>query len=456
MRRIVLFVLFVAMQSAYLHRVPGLLGDEASEGENVYQLLTASKLSIIGERSYIGVLTDYVRVPFIALFNYSVLGVRIPMLVTSIAFFFLARAILIQYFGETTGTIALVFLIFSPIYLVYQRLGWAITLLPFLTLALVYALQSHWKYKWLISGLIAGIGLQTHLLFLPSLIALAIPLTLIYRPNIVRAWSFIIGFWAGFGLQFAILRLITEDQGDPSKTTQLFGERLHDLWSSLPIYVSGSSFVAQYIGLEFSSVSIGIICVVLTACIVTALLFVRKRATYAIALFILFHTPVLLYMVDRYSLRYFVILCLSLWLLAGIGFGFLSEKILQKYPRILSTIPVVAALLLSIWMIVAVLEPFLKSGGSTDQFSLGNRTTSANAFVDDRALIACVRGKGAVYSEREPIQNILLYRSHRYSDLLVVDEDNKRDAMWLVSYQEPNNLKQTACPGAKNFAVTKI
>ena len=181
MRKIaIIFTLFLITQLAYLHRVPGLLGDEASEGENVYQLLQAETLPIIWERSFIGVLTDYMRVPFIWVFGYSVLALRIPMLIASVGFFFVAYILLKKYFGDHIGSIALVFLTFSPIYIVYQRLGWAITLLPVFTVLLAYALQSNWKYKWLISGLIAGIGLQTHLLFFPSMVRFPIAILFLY------------------------------------------------------------------------------------------------------------------------------------------------------------------------------------------------------------------------------------------------------------------------------------
>lgn len=459
-----IFILFLVTQLAYINRVPGLLGDEASEGENVFQILHGEKSPIIGERSYIGVLTDYVRMPFVAVFGYSTLAVRIPVVLVSIGFFCIAWLLLKKQFGEYVGMIALVVLCFSPIYLICQRLGWAITLVPLFTGLLAYALQSNWKYKWLVSGLIAGIALQTHLLFFPSMVAMLIAMLLIYlvHPDFKKhirelrnIWQSFVGFWFGFGLQFAVMQFMKEDQGDVSKTTQLFSERMSDLLHSLPTYLSGSSFVAQYTGAEFSSALILGITIVILVLGAIALLFVRKRATYAIALFTIIHTPVLLYMVDRYSLRYFVVLCLALWLLAGIGFGYICSKLVSKYPRMLDSIPVILALFFSMWMAIVVLLPFLKSGGSMQQFSLGNRTTSANAFVDDRALISCLRGKGAVYSDREPIQNILLFRSHQYNDLIVTDEEHKKDAMWLVSYQDPNSPKQTACPEAKYFRVVE-
>lgn len=457
--------LFMLTQVAYVHRVPGLLGDEASEGENVYQLLHAEKLPIIGERSYIGVLTDYIRVPFFLLFGYSTLAIRMPMLIISIIFFILSGVFLRKHFGNDIGTMALVFLYFSPVYLIYQRLGWAITLLPFFAVLLVYALQSHWKYKWLLSGLIAGVGLQTHILFLPSMIAVFLAMLCIYIFHkdwqkriweLRHSWQTLIGFWAGFALQAAVMRFMTEDQGDVSQTTQLFGERLQDVWTSLPVYLSGSSFVAQYTGFEFSLLLIWIICVLLIFCIVTALLFVRKRVVYAVALFAIMQPLLLLYMVDRYSLRYFVVLCLALWLLAGIGFGFLGEKCLKAYPRVLTVLPSCVAVCFSIWMMAVVLVPFLHTGGSVQEFSLGNRTSSANAFVDNRLLIDCLRGKGPVFSEREPIQNILLYASHKYSDLFVIDEQRKKDAAYIVSYQDHGILRETICRDAPHFRVVRM
>ncbi len=452
---IALCSLFLLSQVAFLHRVPGLLGDEASEGENVYQILHDEKSPIIGERSYIGVLTDYVRMPFVVVFGYSVLAIRIPMFIASIAVFFMAKSLLYKHLGEIHGSMALVFFLFSPIYILYQRLGWAITALPLFIFLLAYCLQSSWKYKWLISGLIAGIGLQTHLLFLPSLAALIIVSWILYRPNILKTWPFVLGFWAGFGLQFGVLKFMTEDQGDVSQTTQLFGERMADLWHSLPLYISGSSFVAQYTGIEFSSVLIAIITVIIASLIIIALFFVRKKIVWLLTGFILIHTPILLYMVDRYSLRYFVALSLVIWLLAGIGVGYLVELLSKRFSRVASIAPVVFAVFFITWMIVLVLVPFLQSGGSVRQFALGNRTTSANAFVDHRTLIACLRNKGAVFSESEPIQNILRYTSHRYPDLVVLEEVYKKDAEYIVTYAKANQESESLCPEAKCFVVTQ-
>lgn len=90
---IALFIFFLIAHAAWLHRVPGLIGDEASEGENVYQILQSHTLVLQGERSYIGPLIDYLRVPFIFVFGYTALGLRAAVLVFALATYWLAAEI---------------------------------------------------------------------------------------------------------------------------------------------------------------------------------------------------------------------------------------------------------------------------------------------------------------------------------------------------------------------------
>lgn len=457
----ILFFLFLIASAAYLHRIPGLLGDEASEGENVYEILSGEKLPILGERSYIGVLTDYLRMPFIVTLGYSLFALRLPFFLVSIGTFFLARRLLYIHFGEYAGSIALVFVLFSPVYLSYQRLGWAITFFPFFALLLWTACESSWKHKWIFIGLIAGIALQTHLLFLPTLVAIcstALGLLFVRRGiwegirELLHIWKALIGFWAGFALQFGILLLMKEDQGDPGKTTQLFSERMADLLHSLPVYISGSSFIAQYTGDELSYALMLGLSVFLLVGAAIALLLVRKPITYAIAVFLCVHTFMLMYMVDRYSLRYFVVLSLGVWLFSGIGWG----ALLQRFSFLRQVLPIGIAAVLMMWMSVVLLIPFLRTGGSGEEFSLGNRQTSANAFLDERPLISCLRGMGVVRGEREPIQNILMLYSHRYSDLRVADETHRGTAHVAVLYAKPGVEEDTLCPGSPGFRVVQL
>src|SRR3989344_5792956 len=169
---LILAVLHVALMGLYLDRVPGLLGDEGSEGENVWQILDTKQLTVYGERSYIGPLIDYVRVPFILLFAYTALALRIPIILFSVATFFLAAAVFRKIFGDSAALYMVAALFFSPVYLLYQRLGWAITLIPFFAILTVWLLQRTSPNRYLWAGLAAGIGLSNHFIFLPTLAAL--------------------------------------------------------------------------------------------------------------------------------------------------------------------------------------------------------------------------------------------------------------------------------------------
>lgn len=178
-----LFILLAIANIAYLDTVPGLMGDEASEGENVYEKIIAlttpdgegdQTVLVQGERSYIGPFIDYVRIPFIALFGYTPLALRIPMTLASLAAFIVAISLGTRFFNRTTAHIIAATVFFSPIYFSQQRLGWAITLFPLFALLIIWLLTSRLKHKALLTGLVAGLALHNHILFLPTLIAILI------------------------------------------------------------------------------------------------------------------------------------------------------------------------------------------------------------------------------------------------------------------------------------------
>lgn len=448
---VIIFILFLIANAAYLHRVPGLLGDEGSEGENVYQLLHSEKITIIGERSYIGPIIDYVRVPYVALFGYTPLALRMLMLTASVATFFLAWSVLVKLFDEEVGTIALVVCVFSPIFLLQQRIGWAITLNMFFAWLLMYILLSGSGYKWLLAGLAGGIGLSNDIIFLPTLMAIIIcsaALYIISGPvlqkaisSILAIWHLLLGFIAGFGTQFAVLLLYTEDQGDRALVAAEFSTRLRDFLPAIPLYLSGSSYVARYTGMEFSpSAIVGITTVLgVLACIG---LFHKKRI-YIIACIIglIIHAVLLLYMVDRFALRYFALLSMLIWLLAGVGVGVIAKRSLPE--KALQFTPIILAIILMMWTVNTTLIPFLQTGGSLKEFSLGNRNDKASAFVDIRPLVDCIRGKGVVYATSQDIFDRLLFLSREYEDIQIVDGDHKKKASIIVSYKK---LGQASVP----------
>ncbi len=459
----IFFVLFFAANSAYIHRVPGLLGDEGSEGENVYQLLHAEHITIIGERSYIGPLIDYIRVPYVAVFGYTALALRMVMLTFSVATFFLAYSVLRRLFGEEVGTIALAAFAFSPIFLLQQRLGWAITLNVFFAWLLLYTLMSKTAYKWLLVGLVAGLGLSNDIIFFPTLAAIFICSAIIYlcsqkfreRALVLAssAWLVGIGFIAGFGTQFAVLLLFQDDQGSRAEVSAQFMSRLHDFLPSLPLYLSGSSYVARYTGMEFLPSLIFILTLVLSILIAIGLFHKKRIVVLAFLGGLSIHSVLLLYMVDRFTLRYFASLSMFVWMLAGVGLGIILKRFLPH--KAVHAAPIVLSLLLVCWTASTVLIPFLRTGGSLNEFSLGNRNDKSSAFVDIGPLVSCVRGKGAVYSPSQDIFDRLLYLGRQYEDIQVVNGDHKKSAQIVVSYKKQGDDTPTLCPELNHFKVVE-
>ncbi len=471
----VLFGIFVVAHLTFLHRVPGLMGDEASEGENVYQLLQADHLVIQGERSYIGPLIDYVRVPFIQTFGYTPLALRMIVLLASLATFWLAASVLRTMFGEVPALFALALGFFSPTYLTQERIGWAIALFPFFLFLILYLipLQERNYGRVLLAGLAAGIGLSNHILFLPTLVAVVVvgviagmlpansagssPRFLSRLKGVLAYWPGLVGFVAGFIMQFWVLVNYREDQGDPEAMAQFFSDRFADLPSVLPFVLSGSSYVARYTGVEFSS---GVIWLVTAAVVLLGLIALtfssRRKMAWLWVLGMAIHLVVLMLMVDRFTLRYFVMFVFAAWMLAGVGVGALVERFLPSLHlrSVSKVLPIGVATCLVLWSVFAVLLPFLKTGGSTADFSLGNRTDSAAALVDTRPLVECLRGKGPASSEKIHIWNRMQFLSHEYSDLQVLPQDDSSHAQWLVHYRaakqpDPGDL----CPELAHFRV---
>jgi hypothetical protein len=115
---------------------------------------------------------------------------------------------------------------------------------------------------------------------------------------------------------------------------------------------------------------------------------------------------------------------------------------------------IIVTLGLVLWSVFAIFVPFLKTGGSTSVYSLGNRTDSAAAQVDTRPLVECLRGAGPVSSENVHIWNRLQFLSHQYSDLRVISQDDFSHAQWLVEYrnEEQPDLGKL-CPELEYFRV---
>lgn len=497
---LIIGVFFVVLQGLYLHRVPGLMGDEASEGQNVYELLTREQgITVMGERSYIGPLIDYVRVPFVGLFGYSALALRVVMLLASVATLAMAASIFRRWFGDNVALFPLVLMFFSLPYLTYQRLGWAITLFPLFFFLTIWIAEREWKYKWLYVGLVAGLGLQTHIMFLPTLLGMICGLFILFvfgflwnlwfdiwylpaqrilvRDEITKGLNrlfqtlvvLLIGFWAGFGSQFVVLQMFVDDQGDPSAVGGMLVDRLHALPELLPVVMSGSSFVARYTGVEFAPSLANLVTWLVFGLVILAVVLAwRNKYIWLWVIGLSVHFVTLMYMIDRFTLRYFLVFVLGVYVLAGVGIGeavrllagLVKRWIGQKMAKRLVIVKALglAIVMSGVWVGV-VLVPFLRTGGSVSDFSLGNRTNSASALVDERSLLDCVRGRDAVGSENVHIYNRLLYLSHAYRDIDLVPDEEVSRAQYLVHYRDEEQMTKKVeaevCPGLSFFVVEK-
>jgi hypothetical protein len=461
-----LLVLLLVASTAYLHRVPGLFGDEGSEGDNVYSLLATKNIVVVGERSYVGPLIDYVRTPFVLLLGYQALSLRAVMLLFSLATFCLAFVVLRRLFGDRAAPVAAAMLFFSPTYLLYQRLGWAITLFPFFAFLLLYFLtdaRMKLAYRSALAGLAAGLGLHNYILFLPTIAAITVPAFCWALFGRVAAWGdkrawrerlrslgtwwlALLGFWAGFGTQFAVLQLFAEDQGNPAEVLSLFGERAAALPDVLPLVLSGSTYVMRYTGQEFSALARYGVTFTLLLFVAVAMFFSpRRRMVWLSAAGLVLQLFFLTLIVDRFTLRYLVVFVLGVWMLAGVGLSVLTRGWRWAAPA--------TALVLLLWTGTSTLLPYLRTGGSSERFSLGANTDTAVDFVDTRALVACVHDVGPVWSDNPHIYNRLLFLGR--GDERIQLPPNKYEAHWLVDYRLPGQEPGVICEDLAHFRLTK-
>lgn len=467
---IVIFGLFVISNSAYLSGIPGLLGDEGDEGHNVYELIHKTKPAIQGERSYIGVWIDYLRMPFIVVFGHNTFSLRIIMLLFSIAFFWIAHKVLLKYFGEIPGLFGLVVIAFSPIYWSEMRVGWAISLLPFFAFLTIYLIRKKTSWSPLMAGLVAGFGISTHILFLPVLSAIIIIFGYNQIVLLIRRFSFqkvrqllsnfivfLIGFWAVFCIQYVNLIINTNDQGNIGKTARLFSTRLNELFSIAPRILSGSFFIAQYTARTFSDSASLIITCILFLLIIAGLVFGKHR--YALLGWIIgfgINYFILVYMIEYYAIRYFIVATLCVWLLAGIGLGEIFNRLRNKKIAYVSIVPL-AGLLVCV-NATLIIFPFLASGGSNDTFPIigTSRFENSSSRIATAELVGCVSSLDQIFSNSVHIRNRLYYWADGNPRISVAKR--KQDVQWLISYRMPNDkiTPDEVCPYLKNFRVNPV
>jgi len=465
----VIFLLFLSSCSAFLGSVPGLMGDEGDEGQNIIELINNKKPPLLGERSYIGVLTDYARMPFVYTLGFNALALRILTLVASVAVFILGYIVLTRLFGDLAGLVGLITLVFSSTYFTQQRIAWAITFLPLYALLAIFFYRQNKKWSPLLAGLAVGLGANTHILFLATMAGLIAAATPNLLHSIVKNFTrerfkklaistllATIGFWSAFGMQYANLILDKSDQGNFQKNGLKFSKRLSELTTIAPKFISGSVYVASYTAKPFSDNTNMTITILLTTIIVSGIIFTKKRWLLLICLFgLIAHVIVLSYMIEYYALRYFVVFTLWFWLLSGVAGGLLLEKFVNK--KIGYSFAILLALFLTCVNFILIIFQFTKTGGSTDNFMIiGSRYDSSAGLVDMNPMLSCIADKTNVFSNNIHIRNRLIFLANGNTNIQIAQR--KKDVKWLIDYRMPDSKQREgdACSDLKHFFVTKI
>ncbi len=460
-----LFVFFLLANTIYLNDIPGLMGDEGSEGQNVYELLTARKITVQGERSYIGVWIDFVRTPFVSVLGYSALALRIPVLLSSIVVFWVTFFVIRKIFGESSALFGVVFLTFSPVFLTEQRMGWAISLLPMFACLMIYFSVQNKKWSPILLGLAAGLGLNTHIIFMATLLAILaimVPYSVyILLRNFTKdrlkhlvesTIMFAIAFWSGFSVQFANLVLFSNDQGNPAESVSHFWDRLQALPTFIFPVLSGSVFMARYTGELLAENISTVIVYILMACVILGIAISKKRKYLFVWLLgLVIQIICLTYIIEYFALRYFVVFALGFWLLAGVSLGSIFDRFSFRKASY------IGSALLSFYLVyfsfVNVFMPFSITGGSTKTYDFGTRTESSEALVDIRPLLSCIANKENVFSDSIHIRNRLEYLSK--SNEAIKPSPGLGLAKWFIVYRKEKTLARNdeLCPNLRNFRV---
>ncbi len=455
---LLLFFIFIFINSLFLHKVPALVGDEGYEGLSVIDHIENSKPFLEGRESYVAFWSDYFRLPFILWLGPTALAMRLPMFLTSLATFWLIWISIKRIFGEIFGYYGLAFFAFSPAFILDQRISWPVFFLPFFASLLLFCLSSRFRQKPLISGTVAGIGLSTHTVFMAPLVGIlgGFMISNARKWRRLRSWwTFLIGIFAGFGLQLAILLFLSVENARVGSIWNL-GKNLRQLLPTIISYFSNSSYIGEYLG-ETPAWSTLSIFFLLSILVFFAVILKPKRKTAStwllgIGISLLFTTI----MVNYFRTRYFHVTTLAFWTLAGIGLAKLTIRTKNKY--LINFTPITVAILLCVWMIFFVFIPYTKTGGTTKNFpdSATSWDTAAH-FASIDPLVACLENKPTVFAKEPKIRNRLSFIAYRNKKLSLTDK--RSAAPIFVDYRSDESIKtgkkrnDEICPELSHFVV---
>ncbi len=269
----------ILILAAYLrlYKISGymtFLGDEGRDVLVVMHMIVNHKLTLLGPTAsvggfFLGPIYYYFMVPFLWAWKLNPVGPAIMVALFGIATVFLVFKIGKEFVSPLAGLVAASLYALSPLVISYSRSSWNPNLVPFFSLLLIYLLWYTVEKKrpsaLLWSGIVLGIGLQLHYLFLFLFVVTGIWLVLNAKtiPFFKSVLWVLVGFLIGYSpfLAFevrhgfpntqSVIRFVAAGKDTGVSTGffttvddvvfRLFGRLLYRLpdgalWKSLPVW----------------------------------------------------------------------------------------------------------------------------------------------------------------------------------------------------------------------------
>ncbi len=174
-----LVVILIVAAYLRLHDIAGymtFLGDEGRDVLVVKRMIVDHKFTLLGPTAsvggfFLGPIYYYFMLPFLWAWQLNPVGPAIMVAIFGIATVWLVFTVGKDFFDPVVGLIAASLYAFSPLVIAYSRSSWNPNLVPFFSLLLIYLLK---KQKLLWAGIVLGIGLQLHYLFLFMVVVAAL------------------------------------------------------------------------------------------------------------------------------------------------------------------------------------------------------------------------------------------------------------------------------------------
>lgn len=180
-----------------LYKISGymtFLGDEGRDVLVVMHMIVNHKFTLLGPTAsvggfFLGPIYYYFMLPFLWAWKLNPVGPAIMVALFGIATVYLVFKVGKEFVSPLAGLIAASLYALSPLVIAYSRSSWNPNLVPFFSLLLMYLV---YKQKYLAAGVILGIGLQLHYLFLFMFVVVGLWII------VTKAWKNIVFVFLGF------------------------------------------------------------------------------------------------------------------------------------------------------------------------------------------------------------------------------------------------------------------